>query len=259
MNWKNNAKLAVLTCENQAKIHYLMPIRNMLYDSLSYTDQAKHLWESHSKDQKMPSEEEFLSHFYKDDYLIPVITLVFYYGEKEWDAAIDLYDMFSPDNQILQNISLQKYISNYRINLIDGNNINDINRFQSDLQQIFGMLQCKKDKKKLQNYIQQNETYFKNIDMNTYQAFAELLHSEELMKKAAESASRKERLDMCQALKELYQDGVNQGISQGITSLIEATQEFGHTKEDAVFKIMEKFHLDRPSAIENVEKYWKTP
>ena len=44
--------------------------------------------------------EEFLSGFNKEDKIYPVITLVFYYDTKEWDAAKDLYDMMGLADEI---------------------------------------------------------------------------------------------------------------------------------------------------------------
>lgn len=45
--WKNNVDLAILACESQDKIHYAMPVRCMLYDGLTYTDQIRELWRTH--------------------------------------------------------------------------------------------------------------------------------------------------------------------------------------------------------------------
>ena len=91
MNWKNGIRLVVLACENQARIHYAMPVRNMVYDGLSYTEQIKKMQKpgNHKPEQKM-TRDEFLSGFCKGDRLNPVITLVLYYGEELWDGSLDL-------------------------------------------------------------------------------------------------------------------------------------------------------------------------
>lgn len=39
MRWKQGMNLVIMACENQEKVHYAMPVRTMLYDSLSYVDQ----------------------------------------------------------------------------------------------------------------------------------------------------------------------------------------------------------------------------
>ena len=48
MKWKQEINLAVYACENQQNIHYAMPVRIMLYDSLSYTEQMEHMERFHS-------------------------------------------------------------------------------------------------------------------------------------------------------------------------------------------------------------------
>lgn len=170
--------------------------------------------------------------------------------------------MFPANNLFLQNDKLRKYICNYHINLIDINKPTDINRFKTDLQQIFGMLQCRKNKERMKDYFHENKAYFQNIDINTCTAFAEMLHSQELKRHIITLANGKETVDMCQALDELYQDGVNFGISQGISlglqKLIETIQEFGGSKDDAISKVAEKFNLPYSDAVQNVEKHWKT-
>ena len=100
--WKKGADLAILACESQDKIHYAMPVRCMLYDGVTYTDQIRELRRRYGKNRKEKESqsltaEEYLSGFRKDDVIYPVITLVFYYNEKKWDGAVDLYGMFADD------------------------------------------------------------------------------------------------------------------------------------------------------------------
>ena len=82
-----------------------------MYDSLSYQDQIKKKWEEHELkgEVKQLSGAEYLSHFGKDDKLIPVITAVFYYGTKEWDGSVDLYGMFA-EYAFLEQEVMRKYI-----------------------------------------------------------------------------------------------------------------------------------------------------
>lgn len=73
------------------------------------------------------------------DKLHPVITLVFYYGAKEWDSSTELYDMFETVSDTDMNV-LKRYVPNYKINLIEPTKIEDLSRFKTDLQMIFGVL-----------------------------------------------------------------------------------------------------------------------
>lgn len=73
-------EFVLLGIENQMNVHYVMPVRNMLYDSLSYTKQAEERKREH-KQKKDLRGDEYLSGFSKTDKLIPIITLAVYYGE----------------------------------------------------------------------------------------------------------------------------------------------------------------------------------
>ena len=59
-----------------------------------------------------------------------------------------------------------------------------------------------------------NKEYFTSVDMETYQALRSFLHSEKMLKKFTDS-DKEVRIDMCQALEELYQDGVKDGEKAG--------------------------------------------
>ena len=268
MRWKKGALLVLLACENQEKVHYAMTVRNMLYDSLSYAGQIQQLWKEREKEEKQKmTAPEFLSKWKKDDRLVPVITLVFYYDTEQWDGSTDLHGMlqWGEGNQEL----LREYVPNYRINLVDAGNLEHLERFQSDLQEILGMLKCRGNKKELLDYMNKREAYFRNVDEETYQVMREFLHSEKLLKENVERMEGKETVDMCKALEELYNDGVEQGIEQGrkqgieqgiecgmFRGTIEIMKEFGVSMEEAIERIMKKFEITKEQAKEEVEKYW---
>ena len=71
----------------------------MLYDSLSYVCQIQQLWKEREKEEKQKmTAPEYLSKWKKDDRLMPVITLVFYYDTEQWDGSTDLYGMLQQYN-----------------------------------------------------------------------------------------------------------------------------------------------------------------
>ena len=117
--WGNTATFAVMAVENQDKIHYAMPVRNMIYDGLAYTSQMNQIWEQRSENREKMSDAEFLSRFRKGDHLHPVITAVLYYGTKPWDASLDIHGMLRLDDSSGKFRRIKEYIPNYRINLID--------------------------------------------------------------------------------------------------------------------------------------------
>ena len=84
----------ILGCENQSEIDYSMPIRTMLYDALKYTEQQNNLGLRKRKDGTY-----YHSKLRKDDKVLPVLTLIFYYGDKEWTILTNakaIYSIFSP-------------------------------------------------------------------------------------------------------------------------------------------------------------------
>lgn len=215
MHWRGGLDLVILAAEAQDKIHYAMPVKNMVYDSLSYTEQIRRIQKQHSEksDITSVSAEEFLSGFLKDDHIYPVITLVFYYDIKEWDGAKDLYSMMGLTDQIKKYPRLKQYIPNYHINLVDAGRIEDVERFHTDLQEVMGMLRYRRDKEGLQNYVKEHAVYFSDLDMDSYYAISAFLKSERLMNKIEEEHSRGKEmhLDMCKALEDLYEDGIEKG------------------------------------------------
>lgn len=86
----------LLGIENQSRIHYAMPVRSLLYDALQYTKQVEEAAASHRKsgDYKGAGEDDFLSGFMKDDRLLPVVTLVIYFGKECWDGPLSLHERF---------------------------------------------------------------------------------------------------------------------------------------------------------------------
>lgn len=205
-------RFSLLAIENQEEIHYAMPVRGMLYDALSYTEQVRCRKKEHQKKKELKGSGEFLSGWKKGDCLIPCITLVFYYGEKEWDGERDLYQMFGWSEKELS--LFRPYLSNYHMNLVDVRRLAEKKCFRSDLQWIFGMLKYRDSKEKLSAYIQENEQYFRNIDRESYEAARVLLGSRKELLKAEKMEQG--GIDMCKALEDLYEDGMQKGEQIGM-------------------------------------------
>lgn len=283
MRWKKEAVFVMLACENQEEVHYAMPVRNMVYDGLAYTDQIQRLWKKrveetssegsseknqtgadrkgnsrNSRMDKKLTSAEFLSKFTKEDSLIPVITLVFYYGIEPWDGSTDLYGMFRWGKKKRRNQILKKFIPNYPINLIDANKIDNLKHFHTDLQEIMGVLQCRGDKEKLLEYINERADYFQNVDEETYHFMRVALHSEKLLKENIERSKGEDGVNMCKALEDLYNDGVECGIEQGeIKGMVKICRSFKLGKDDAAQRLMEELKISKEKAEEGVEMYWE--
>lgn len=240
----DGTRIVVLACENQEEIHYAMPVRGMLYDALSYAEQVRQINKGRKEKKKLKGNAEFLSGLMKEDRLFPVVTVVFYYGgESEWDGQTELHGLLGIDRKEYK--LLKKYVPNYKINLIDLKKLSDISCFQTDLQIILGMLKYRKNKTDLQNYIYSNKDYFSNIDEDSYNAARVLLGSENVLKGEKQDSGG---IDMCKALDDWYQDGVNEGREQGIRALMQVLQKEGFDRAKILNELQEGFSLNYEEA-----------
>jgi len=233
MRWKKSIYLVVLACETQSEVHYAMPVRKMMYDSLSYQEQIKKKWEEHELkgEVKQLSGAEYLSHFGKDDKLIPVITAVFYYGTKEWDGSVDLYGMFA-EYAFLEQEVMRKYIPNYWINLIDAENVEDIECFRTDLKEIFGLMKCRKDEHALMDYMRANEKYFRHVDSGTYRAIGELLQSNKILETEVDKEEMEGGQDMCKALEDMCMHAEEKGSKLKLKAQVEKKIKKGNSVDE---------------------------
>ena len=76
-------RFAVIALENQADVHYAMPVRSMLYDALDYVDQVRKITQGYRESGEKLTGSELLSGLRKGDRLVPVVTIVLYWGASE--------------------------------------------------------------------------------------------------------------------------------------------------------------------------------
>ena len=141
------AAYCVMGIENQADIHYALPVRNGVYDFLQLSHQVSEAANSHKRAMKekepkppeqpqkeeTPTDGEFLSGFWRTDRLIPVITLVIYFGSEAWDAPLSLKEMYSSTNN-----AVLAHAPNYHVNLL--NKIPNINIWKDKLRKLLMLL-----------------------------------------------------------------------------------------------------------------------
>ena len=132
---------------------------------------------------------------------------------------------------------------NYRMNLIDAGHMEEaeLQRLSEDLQQVLGMLKYRGRRKELQGYIQKNEKYFSSVDAETYQALCSFLNMENGIKEV-EAMQKEERVNMCQALEEWYQDALKEGEVKG--------REAGVALAKKVFRLSAEGRTETEIAVE---------
>ena len=148
---------AVLGLENQEKLDYRLPLRVLGYEAGEYEHQAAEIYREIRRSGRNSDTElssgEYLYGFRKSDRLHPVITIILYYGEEEWDGSRDLHGIL--DFQDIPE-QIRQYVQNYRIHVID------VRRMErTDLRQVFDLIRFSGNRERLRDLIEQEPAYGK--------------------------------------------------------------------------------------------------
>ena len=187
----------LLGIENQSEQHFAMPVKNMVYDSLEYAGQVEKSAKSHREArQRAPTSGEYLTGFYKDDRLIPVITVVVYFGSDTWDAPRSLHEMLS-----VQNPDILSMVPDYRINLFSPAEIKDeeLDKLQSSLREVMLFIKYAKDKRKLQE-LTYTDSNFHKLELKAARVIDSITGLN------LRFTEKERSVDMCQAVKEMCDD-----------------------------------------------------
>ena len=204
---EDEAAYILLGIENQTDIHYAMPVRNMIYDALQYGKQVADTSARHrrnDKGSKKRTNGEYLSGFYKEDVLKPVITLVIHFGVDEWDAPLSLHEMMGKQNK-----KLMRYVQDYRIHLIDPAKLTeeDLNKFTSSLREVIEYIKYSKDKEKLSGILKDNPRMM--IDREAALVIKTITNT------TIEISENKEEIDMCKAIDDMLDEREARGKAEG--------------------------------------------
>lgn len=204
----DNAAYLLLGIENQSEIHYAMPVRNMLYDSMQYISQVEEASKSHRKANAIPdTRAEFLSGFHKTDKLLPVITLTIYFGADKWTAPKSLHEMLD-----VRDDNIMKFVSDYQLNIIAPAEISDedFGKFHTELNQALKFVKYSKDKDKLRKVVNEDEAY-KRVSRKTVNMLNVVTSSK------FKYTDGEERINMCEAIEGIRNDGIELGFKKGKT------------------------------------------
>lgn len=193
----------IVSIQNQSDISYIMPVRVINGDASGYYLQWKDLERKHKREKQTWSNEgEFLSKFRENDRLKPILTIVIYFGKKDWDGAKSLKQIEELDDCPLH---IQKKIQDYSINLIEVRNFSDVDKFKTDLREVFGFLQNDNSKQELEKYIQEHRAALVNLEEDAYDLICVMSDIGKLRELKVESLQKGE-YDMCKGLEEMIED-----------------------------------------------------
>lgn len=227
--WKNKVKLSMLCIEMQSGIHYTMPIRMMGYETDRYESECREIRWLHREVFDLRG-DEYLSGFAKEDKVPPVISLVLYLGDKNWDAAVDLFGMLNLDSFTKEDRAcILPFLNNHRINLVDVKKLPSSEIFRTDLREVFGVLMRQNDKEKMGSFLAQNER-LQHLRSDAYDVIA-VFSGMKVLEQIKERCGEKEEYDMCKAMRELMeemeQEAVKRGLEKGLEQGLEQGMEKG--------------------------------
>lgn len=126
-NARDGITYAVFGLENQTATNYVMPIRVLGYDYAAYEKMVRDIKANNkAKKHEAPYSEEI----WPDQKVLPVVTLVLYFGTEPWKGPTTLYETMDIPEE------LRPYVSDYKMNLIQVAFLEEdvISKFKSDFQ-----------------------------------------------------------------------------------------------------------------------------
>lgn len=244
-----DVEFVMLGLEGQERIHYAMPMRVMGYDYGTYKKQYEDNAAKY-KNAKGMTEDEFLSKMKKTDKLIPVITIVVYYGEKTWDGAISLHGMLNIPKEMLS------FVNDYKMHLVEARK-NDLKLHNVNNKDLFNLLEILLDKnnklsvtrEKAINYAREHKVE-KSVIMTVAGAANCKMDYNRMLKKGD--------ADMCTVFEETRKEGVAQGVTQGrAEEIIETGYEFGLSEDDILARLQKKLNVSLQKAQEYLAMFGK--
>lgn len=263
--YEDGTVFMIVGIESQTEVHYCMPLRTLMYDTLNYEAQRTEIYQKHKRNRDLQG-AEYMSGFSKYDRLRPVFTLVLYYGEKEWDGAKALMELLDIPAELMP---FKDKLLDCKLNLLDVRRIENLEEYSDELRALFGFMKYEKDKSALLNYVDTNSQIFNQMPVETARAISVLADVD----KIEHFVNRRQKegkgtVNMCQALRDMENEARNQGRLEGmkkgekrgerkgkaierengIRNLIEDNMEEGVERERILGKLIKRYHLDQNSA-----------
>ena len=196
--------------ENQSSIHYAMPLRVMMYDTLTYEAECRQFVNA----RRNRKDSEYLSKMRKKDRIHPVFTLVIYYGEAPWDGARSLKDMMVDMPKWME-----KRFNDYPMKLLEIGTCR--NTFQN--QDIFNFIKI--IQLLYSDKVEELQRYYANIKVgrDTAELVGTITENEEILNYVKEHKDEEE-INMCEATKRWEQRWTRK-ITDGFINMMGVRKE----------------------------------
>lgn len=217
------ATYMLLGIENQSGIHYAMPVRNMVYDAYNYFSQVETIGKKHRKEKDVRG-DEFLSGFSKTDKIKPILTLVIYWGTKEWDAPRSLFEMFEIKEEVEE--ILKEYVNDYKIHVIVPREIENFEQFSTGLGNCLRYIWASENPKTMGKLLWEYADIYSNLDIDSVNLIQEVTGTEIPRMRVEEGG-----VDMCKAIEGMMEEAVKKSSGESARNLFENGVSFDIVKE----------------------------
>ncbi len=217
--------------ENQTEPHNAMPIRNALYDIMEYAAQVQEAAKAHRDAKNHGTGHDFLSGLHRTDKLIPVYTIVVYWGSEEWDAPKSLFEMLDVEDG-----SDYFGLNDWKINLIIPNELTDeeaSQKFRSDLGKALIYVKNMGNPDKIKQLA--IDERFRVLKTDT------VLMLNEVMNADFQIQGKETTTDMCYAIQKIKEDAA-------IISAINTARRYNIKESSILDDIMNQFKLSLEDA-----------
>ncbi len=238
------AELMMLAAEGQEHIHYAMPMRVMGYDYGTYKKQYDDNAQRYGSAGGL-EEDEYLSRMKKSDKLIPVVTVVVYYGEKPWDGALSLREMLEIPKEFTG------YVNDYRMHLVEARK-NDLILHNIKNIDFFKLLEILLDRSSPPREARDRAIAYvkqRHVDRSVVMTVAGAANC-----KIDYMESEEREADMWTVFEATKAEGVAEGRA---ATILEMGLEFGFTEEDILKRLQSKLNISLQSAQEYMERFGK--
>lgn len=156
------------------------------------------------------------------------MTFILYGGKEAWDGPESLHDMLDwtdvPEK-------LKRFVSDYPIHVIKIREFENTNVFQTDVKQVFDFIRCSGDKKALAELVQNDES-FQGMEEDAYEVVTQYVKANRLVRVKDEYRGKDGKINMCQALEELIEDGRAEGRNTAIRDVVIRMVKKGKSDEE---------------------------
>lgn len=173
----------LLGIEDQTRIHYAMPVRNIIYDALQYGKQVEEIARRHAREKDHPGHAG--------------------------DEPLSLHEMMGE-----QPSEIMELVQDYRMHLIQPTTLTDedLEKFQTSMREVMSFIKYSKDKSKIKSLLKDNPR-FRGLRREAAMVIDEYTNMEYVF-------DEEESVNMCEGVQGMIDDAVEEEVIQNIRNLM---------------------------------------